>query len=596
MMNAMVTTEIINQITRGRIVINCFDKILVSYSDGVVSTCCEECIKKRFINTRKDRVNIRMACKSGCDRIFDTTVNALVSLLEEDDELIDVFGRRKVFIVDKNNLSISWEYVTPLPDCEVCGTIPDDRIELSDKTGKSVYDTINSEVHIPFRSEKSTEIAKRIETIALSKNFGFITTLLDNFDGPFPIAVAMLPLRDGRDEPGTGRTSSIEKSRAVALLEAIERYGGFVPRSKKTVIFKSYNELKYNGEETINFDKMILNQDSISNIGIYKNKKFYFYHDMPYHWVYGYDLTDNKSLLIPEAIAYYGIKIKGEEYRKEILTYEISNGCSVGANLTEAVYNGMLEVIERDAFLSCWYTDRSICRLILDDEFMSKESSLKAEQNVFKQFYNEYDIEIYEISCETHIPVILMTVQRREVHKEKMNFMCAAAADEDIGKAIRKAMHEISSIFIGLQERFESDYEQIAIKAEDMTLVENMDDHSLVWGYYKNLEKIHFNVQATETISVSEWKNQHKTYECLNKSFGKVIEELRNKGKNVIFVDQTTQEMRSIDMACAKVMIPGLLPMTFGIANVRISEDRIKEIEETEKRTVEVRFTPHPFP
>ncbi len=582
--------------TQGRILINCFEKLIVSYSDGMTDICCEECIKKRFTNTRKDRINLKNAYKDECEKIFEPVIEAIVSLLKKDEELVDKFDRRKVFIIDKNFFSISWEYVTPVPECEICNKLQIDSKKLSDTAGISILDDLLSDKSIPFRSVECIELAARIEKIGLSKNFGFITTLLDNFDGPFPISVAMLPLIDGREEVGTGRTPTIEKSRAIALIEAIERYAGFVPKSKKTVIFKSYRELKNSGKELININEIILNQDSISNKSIYKNKKFFFYPDKPYHWVYGYDITEGKSLLIPEAVAYYGIKLKGEEYRREIFVYEISNGCAVGASLIEAVYNGLLEVIERDAFLSCWYTDRSIRRLILDDQFMLEESTLKVELDIFSRFYWEYDIDIYEISCETNIPVVLMTVKRKEICKEKMNFMCAAAADEDICEAIRKAMHEIASIFIGLQERFEREYEQIVVKAEDMTLVKNMDDHSLIWGYYKNFYRIHFDEQVVESISISQWKSKCIKCDCINQSLKKIIKELKSKEKNVIFVDQTTEEMKSIDIACAKVIVPGLLPMTFGAENVRVSEKRIKEIEKKEKRTVKVRFTPHPFP
>lgn len=580
----------------GMIVINSFDKLIISYADDENTVCCKECIRRRFITTRKDRANIESHIDDSCEVIFSTAVSVLTELLRNDAGLVDELNRRKAFILDKNDLSLSWEYVTPVPTCKTCGRLPDDTQELSDAAGKKVYDLIHGSESVPFRSRDCIALAKDIEKVALSKNFGFITTLLDNYDGPFPIAVAMLPLCDGRDEPGTGRTSSIEKSRAIALLEAIERYGGFVLRSKKTLVFKSLEELRAEGASMIDMRRLMLNQDSASNRGPYKNKKFYFYPDQRYHWVYGYDITNNRSLLVPEAIAYYGLKLKGSEYYHEIFAYEISNGCSVGADLTEAVYNGMLEVLERDAFLSCWYTDRSITRIVLDSGFLSEENGLRTEYEIFRNFYSDYDIDIYEISCQCHIHVVLMTVTRKEICSNKMNFMCAAAADENIIDAAQKAMHEISSIFIGLQERFEEEYESIAEKAMDMSLVADMEDHSLVWGYYKNLDKIHFKEQAADTRTMSELIASQDSSPNLNSSFARTIDELRSIGKEIVFVDQTTEEMRSIGMACAKCLITGLIPMTFGAANVRISDERIKEIEKAEKRKINVRFIPHPFP
>ena len=198
------------QISEKKIIIDCFDKILVSYCDGVSLVCCEECIRSRFINTRKDRANLRNANTTGlkCDKIFDSLVNSLISLLREDKRLLDEFNRRKVFIIDKNTLSISWEYVMPVSDCSVCGCMLIDSLNIAQILGQSILDDVYGNESIPFRSKNYKEVAKRVEKFALSKNFGIITTLLDNFDGPFPISVAMLPLENGKDEPGTGRTSS----------------------------------------------------------------------------------------------------------------------------------------------------------------------------------------------------------------------------------------------------------------------------------------------------------------------------------------------------------------------------------------------------
>lgn len=579
------------------IVLDCFDKILISYAYEKNDKCCSNCIQERFINTRKDRVYLKsLNIKNKIPDAYKKCIISIGCILKNDSKLIDEYERRKVYFLDKNTLEISVEYVSAVPNCSICDTIPIDSAELAEKEGRELIAQINQTSDIPFRNNNCIDLANKVENIVLSKNFGIITTLLDNYEGPFPIAVAMLPLEDGRDEPGTGRTDSIEKSRAVALLEAFERYGGFLPRGKKVNIYADYNKLKNSGFNMFDLKKAILNQNSITNESLYKNIKFYFDKSQNYHWVYGYSLTKQRSLLVPEALAYYGVVLKGDDYRKEILTYEISNGCSVGSSLLEATYHSLLEILERDAFLTSWYTDRKIRRIILDDVFLSEDSKLKSEFEIFKKYYHEFRIDIYDISCEFHIPVVLMTVTRKEIDKKQMNFMCAAAADENIYDAVEKALHEISSIFMGLQKKFKDEYQNIQKKAEDLISVETMDDHSMVWGYYKNLKDIKFADQVSDVISISEWDKQHETICSLNSSFKKLIYELNACGKEVIIVNQTTEEMSRINMSCAKVFVPGLLPMTFGASNARISLERIKEIEEMEHSKLNIRFIPHPFP
>jgi ribosomal protein S12 methylthiotransferase accessory factor len=49
-----------------------------------------------------------------------------------------------------------------------------------------------------------------------------------------------------------------------------------------------------------------------------------------------------------------------------------------------------------------------------------------------------------------------------------------------------------------------------------------------------------------------------------------VLDRYLQTGLDVIAVDQTTPEHRLRDLACVKVLIPGLVPMTFGHHNRRV--------------------------
>ena len=75
-----------------------------------------------------------------------------------------------------------------------------------------------------------------------------------------------------------------------------------------------------------------------------------------------------------------------------------------------------------------------------------------------------------------------------------------------------------------------------------------------------------------------------------------VLDDLKRNGRDVIFINQTTPEMQLMRIYCSKILIPGLLPMTFGAKNARISRQRIKELEKKERRFLGINFTPHPFP
>lgn len=579
---------------KGPLIIDYFDKVLVSYIAEGNDKGCRKCLTKRFLNTRKDRLYVKKnRYDSQSTPLYDNVINGMADKLKNDSELIDSKGRRKVYIFDKNSFTIEEDFFLPVPDCECCGKLEDDTEDNIIEMGENMLRDIDSEPQMPFRIEKKENLYKKLEQTILSKNVGIVTTLMDSTAGPLPLAVALLPVENGNDEPGSGRMSSIEESRAVAMLEAIERYAGFMPRGKKTKVYDSYNKL-INTNAVLDIKKIILHEDSLTMNSIYQNDVFRFDYDQKYHWIYGYNITAKKAVLVPETLGYYGMKLKSDEYIQENFVYEISNGCSVGASLLESAYYGALEVIERDAFLSSWYMSRKIKRLVIDTFYFKGGDMLREEIEKFEKYYDDFQICFYDITNDVCIPTVLAAMYRKKTDVKKMNFMCAAAADIDIFEAVKKSLHELSSVYLGFQEKFESEYERLEYLTDDLSNVQDMLDHSLVYGYYKNLSHICFEENVIFEEKLSVYLNYEKYY--LNTAYKKIIENLKRLNKEIIIVDQTTEEMRHMEMYCTKTIIPGLLPMTFNAKNARISRSRVNEIQKMQDEAIKVRFLPHPFP
>ena len=520
----------------GEIIIDYYDKILISYVSSSEEKCCRECLLKRFINTRKDRIFISKKdnYKLNEESIYVNIISELITYLKSCLDLIDKYGRRKVFILDKNTLCITSSYFISVPDCQICSNLSKDSSTLSEMEGTDLLEDLsNNKYGSKFRKRSAAEWDLLLEEFVLDKNVGIISTLLDYFEYAFSNAVAILPLENGKDEPGTGRTNNLKTSRGIALLEAMERYAGFQPRGKKTVTYDSYKNLS---NHAINVNKLILNEDSVSNKNPrYKNDVFKFNLNKNYHWVYGYNLTQRRSQLIPETVAYYGMKLKDKKYTDEIFVYEISNGCSVGGSILEATYFGLLEVIERDAFLTSWYIQHTIKRILYTD---ITNANLISDLEVYNKNYSDFILKFYEISNDVEVPVVLATITRKKISTKKMNFMCAASANFDIQKAMLTALHEITSIFYGLQKKFEENYQNIAFKSENFDQINTMEDHSLAYGYYKNIDKIIFDDEVVEFKQVSDYINEEDNIETLYK---KILSKLRSLNKDIIFINQTTE-------------------------------------------------------
>ncbi|MBY7665199.1 YcaO-like family protein [Staphylococcus agnetis] len=456
--------------------------------------------------------------------------------------------------------------------------LPDDTIEEYDEV---IYELKKNDKK-EYRSRNIEEIYYIFEKYFLDKDIGIFNILLDNFEGAFPISVAMLPLNNGKEEPGVGRTKNILKSRTVAMLEAAERYCGMSPKGKKTIDH-------LDNEEHVNLESLILhNNDFLLNEGLRNS-------DFPRHpiiksikWIETLEINTYRKVLIPENYGYYGLNVVNPYSKVDYLAYEISNGCSIGNNYSEVIYYGLMEVLERDAFLSFWYFNTPIKMI----------KSINNKQivefiNEFQKFYDDYDLFLYDISNDNEIPVVMASVISIKETNSKMNFMCATAADVNIFIAIEKAIQEISGILFGLNDKFLERYDELCQIFDKEIDVVTMEDHSLVYGLPQCRQIIKEKLIPQEYISISD-KNM-PSY-SLEESLNLVKKIISKNKKEILFLDQTSIEIKDINFRVGKVIVPGLLPMTFGKKNIRINKKRKEELENYFNCSLNTDITPHPFP
>ena len=182
--------------------------------------------------------------------------------------------------------------------------------------------------------------------------------------------------RGGKEEEEGegGRTNNYHISELTAILEGLERYCGLEPRGKRTMIYDSYNNLK---NDALNPILVGVHSDEQ-----YKQPNFPFQKfdpDRPIKWVWGYSLLQDRAILVPEILAYYSLGC-GDGF-----VYETSNGCALGGSLEEAIFYGIMEVIERDSFLLTWYSKMALPRL---DPYSCDDEEIKLRpKRIFK---NEY--------------------------------------------------------------------------------------------------------------------------------------------------------------------------------------------------------------
>jgi ribosomal protein S12 methylthiotransferase accessory factor len=571
----------------------------VSFGEGVIGPLvrpntpgCSQCADMRRLIAGYDRKEMwelqrRMAVQGGIQRDAWATRTGLLQMAhliaEETQRVLE--GSRahleeRLFLVNLKTLKNSCHFVLPDPLCTVCGQLPDDspaaaRISLQ-PSPKISADS--------YRCRPIEELKDVLVKDYLDYRTGLFNGKVHNFAPPFADVIVNMPLFIG-DEGVAGRTHSYEISELTAILEGLERYCGIEPRGKRTVIYDSYRNLE---DKALNPVKVGLHAKEQYARPDFPFKPFH--PDRPMNWVWGYSFLQERPILVPELLAYYSLG-GGDGF-----VYETSNGCALGGSLEEAIFHAILEVVERDSFLMTWYAQLPLPRLDLRSA-NDKELQLMVDR---VRAVAGYDLYFFNSTMEHGIPSVWAVAKNRK--QKGLNLICAAGAHPDPIRAVKNTIHELAGMMLVLDEKFEANREKYEKMLHDPLLVQQMEDHGMLYGLPEAEERLQFLLDDHRPLRTfeEEFKQQTKSTD-LTDDLRDILQKFRQLNLEVIVVDQTTPVTKRNGLYCVKVLIPGMLPMTFGYHLTRVTGlERVlrvpMELGYTKQPLTLEQLNPHPHP
>jgi ribosomal protein S12 methylthiotransferase accessory factor len=493
--------------------------------------------------------------------------------------------RRLVFTVDLRTLETEEHWFLPESYCEICGTLPDDdpataQHTLAPQPKVAPYGTRVRNVLAEFDD---------IRALYVDPFSGLIRATTRGAEGGLVMAGASMPLRiDNLAEPGYGRSRDYRTSELTAVLEALERYGGVAPGGRRSVVRGSYTEL---AAEAVHPDVFGRHPDKSYDDPTFRYRRFD--PDVPVWWVWAHSFASGRARLVPESLAYYYChRMRPDD---PVSYYEVSNGCALGSSWEEATLHGLMETVERDAFLCTWYTrmvpptiDLGTCA---DPMVPAQAAAIRAQTG--------YDVLAFDITTDYGIPAVWLMA----VHPDRQGpaALCTAGAGLDPERALTNAMNELGPILTDVVRRFRTEEPHAAEMVADPYAVVTMPDHSALYAHPGAFDRLSFLLQGP-TIAIDEVGGPDR----LRADRDDLTVDLRAAVERVgelLVVDQTTSEHRAGGFCCVKTLIPGAVPMTFGYRNRRIDNlprllDLPRRLGRSERalRIDELNSDPHPFP
>ena len=497
-----------------------------------------------------------------------------------------------LLFVDLGTLAVSTHRVQPDPFCG-CGALPeqsadDARVMLQPRPKPTpgtyrIRPLGSADLDRLRRSyvDDVTGVVKRAETFT---------------EGSLAVGVAQMRSRwADRAELSWGRTPRHRTSEMVAILEALERHGGMAPGGRRGGVQAAFADLGDRAVDPRTFGLHAPDQ--------YDQPGFPF---QPFHpdrvcrWVWGYSFGRQEPVLVPQAYAYY--RSHRLDPGDPSFAYEISNGCALGSCLEEAILYGILEVVERDAFLLTWYARLAAARIDLSSAADRSVPILAA----LIEADTGYQVLAFDITMEHGIPSVwAMAVSPSGADSpavaSRRRFPCRPRAG---GHGRRSASWD--PILADLLARYPDIAERGRRWRPTPRSVTAMDDHSVLHTSPQAAARLDFLATATVSRTFAELRaavGDTFATSDLRDDLTAMLAALGRHSLDVIVVDQTTPEHRAGGLCCVKVIVPGLLPMTFGQQHRRVHGlprlyhvPRLLGYRDRALTRDEVNPDPHPFP
>jgi ribosomal protein S12 methylthiotransferase accessory factor len=276
---------------------------------------------------------------------------------------------------------------------------------------------------------------------------------------------------------------------------------------------------------------------------------FSFSEHTEFMWVHGWSHTSQEPIWIPAQLVSGKWGNDATASKKEpMLRLPITTGLATHTTYEKALLKGLLETIERDAFMITWLNKITAPRVDLE-ELSSRHPSL---QKILASF-SRYNIEAYAIRLVTDFPIPIIggvLIDRSGVGPA----VCVGArASYSLAEAVEVAFTEAMGLRLANRRRMhETEYREKMSKR----------DRLIWWSQEEQLPLIDFFI-AGESIKVSEEDHQAELLAAQpdKVQLAHAIGLMKERDYEAAFVDLTRSSLNPTNLKVTYTVVPQLQPL-----------------------------------
>lgn len=472
------------------------------------------------------------------------------------------------------------------PSCPSCQQLPVDlperaRVRMQPRLKRRATD---------YRAPNPALSVERLRERFVDRRSGLVKHVFHDLASDLmPLYAAEMPIMGSpTTEKGFGRTETRRTSETVAILEILERFAGHTPRRTQTLVRASYNEVR---------DQAIDPRDFVLHAPEQQHEPGFalapYSDDLQVDWIWAHSFRRDAPVLMPQQLAYYWLADTPQSPVNRFL-YDSSSGCALGGSVEEAMLYGLMESVERDAYLTTWYG-----RFTPRELDLSTVNDARVQALVARSDAEGFELHVFDARLDIDVPVIWsMIVDPRPDAPVKS--YCAAAAHFKPEQAIFSALVEVVTSMAVYQRTFPGLRERAMELYLDDSKVQTMEDHVLLYSVPETIERFDFLLAGGPKVAVRDAYAEHARapkHMDLTRDLDTLIERVLRVADDVLVVDQTFPALREAGLNCVKVITPGLMPVSFGHQHRRVSLERVNRYRRSRNLDqVASRHDLNPFP
>jgi oxazoline/thiazoline synthase len=480
--------------------------------------------------------------------------------------------RDHIISLDLLGSTVVKHHVAARPQCPVCG-----RNELRDPArapapielgtgGKLImtsggYRSVSSRATVArFRKHVSplTGVVSRLDRIEADVPLNTNWHATHNFSAP---AQSVHELRAGLSGGSFGKGSTAEQGEASALMEAIERYCGIF-QGDEIRVMRRFTD--FAAGDAIPPNDVLLFSDAQRQRDCAPAMHPHEATSMPaafdpsaeVEWSPVWSLRDERFKYLPTSLLYFFHRGAGAYHH-----HADSNGCAAGNTLAEAIVQGFLELVERDAYAIWWYNRlqrRQVDLDRFDDSYIRDLRHQLAETG--------RRLWVLDVTNDLAIPSFVAITHWMDEGRENIEFGSGAHFDARI--ALLRALTELNQFLsIGLMGGGKGDKSSL----DGVTPLRLQDHPFLLPGDGPP-------VQPASAAKFGALDTREQVSACVSLS--------QRAGLDFLVLDQTRPD---VEVPVVRVLVPGLrhfyrrfapgrlydVPVKLGLRERALAEDEL---------------------